>query len=1137
MSKNLRGIRRRIFAVLLCAAMMCSFIPTAFAGNLDPTSDAKLVSYDSAAEGIVLLENEGTLPLDTDSETVSVFGRSQINFIKGGGGSGDVNTTVLINFVEGMAEAGINYYEPLYADYQAWCTDNPPPATGILGGRPSNAEMPLTEAQVADAAGNSDVAVVVIGRNSTEGADRTETKGDWYLQDEEARMLGLVNAAFDEVVVILNIGSTIDMNWTEDYDSITAVIIGWQPGSYGTLAMGDVLAGKVVPSGHLVDTWAYDYSDYPASEYGTFGTNNTEDLDGDGTMDAVYGEDIYVGYRYFETFAPDEVRYEFGYGLSYTAFEQKVVGYSESDGVISVKVKVTNTGDTYSGKDVVQVYYSAPQGQLGKAAYELAAYGKTDELAPGKSQTLTISFNVNDMASYDDSGITGNKSCYVLEAGDYIISAGSSVKNLNEAGTYTVSSLTVTEELEEALAPTTGFSILTTGSPNSAGTYAASSKAASERTVDVSTKYDTDLPWYELRNKDLGHTAEESIMLGDVAKGEAELDDYIAQFTLEELAQLFGGTSVSSFFPKKAIGGAGVMGQTFTDYGVYVGTMADGPAGLRLTIGEGQTGNTAFPIATMLACTWNEELIEKVGEEIGKECAYNDVDIWLAPALNIHRDPLCGRNFEYYSEDPVISGTMTAATTRGVQSQGVGVTLKHYAANSQETDRMGSDSIVSERAMREIYLKGFEIAVKTSDPWYVMSSYNKINGSQAASNYELITQILREEWGFGYTVMTDWTGEKDNGNASMLRAQHDLSMPTLGVALPPGFEIAGAGWAAQVVCSSCGQAWGMAILLNFGWLTIDPTVPCESDECTRDNIVPEKDPADLADGYTYDPETGAISYDGKFVCTLEDWSNDTSGIIAGMLEENAVTMGEIERSAANIFTSLMQCLYFRTQNGLGKAEYTHGDNIFTVAKSDITETHSAYIDGYPDGTFGADKDITRAEVAQMLYNLGVEESIVDMTFTDVKEGDWFYDSVIALAKAGIVEGYGDGTFKPEESITRAEFVTIMVRYTKLTKGTGSPGFSDVDADHWAAGYIKAAEDARYVKGYPDGTFRPEKELSRAETVTIINRILDREGSADNIPSDLSIFPDVKRDHYAWADIVEAAVEHDYTIVNGNEVWA
>lgn len=1133
MTKKSRGISRRILAVLLCVAMMCSFIPAAFAGNLDPTSDAKQVSYDSAAEGIVLLENEGTLPIDTDTTTVSVFGRSQINFIKGGGGSGDVNTTVLINFTEGMKEAGINCYEPLYAEYQAWCTANPPVSGGFLSSDPSNPEMPLTDTQVSDAAANSDVAVVVIGRNSTEGADHTEAKGDWYLQDEEARMLNLVDAAFDEVVVILNIGNTIDMNWMDDYDNVTAVLIGWQPGSYGTLAVGDVLTGKVNPSGHLVDTWAYNYEDYPATKYGTFGTNNTEDLDGDGTMDPIYGEDIYVGYRYFETFAPDRVRYEFGYGLSFTTFDQKVVGYSASGTRITVKVKVTNTGDTYSGKDVVQVYYSAPQGKLGKAAYELAAYGKTDELAPGKSQVLTITYNIADMASYDDSGITGNESCYVLEAGDYIISAGGSVKDLMEAGTYTVSALKVTERLTEALSPVTNFDILTTGSKNTDDSYAEKTTPVSMRTVDVSTKYDTDLPWIELTGNKSAN-----IMLQDVAKGTKTLEEFMAQFTLGEIVQLFGGTSDSAYVPKKANGVAGAMGQTFTDYGVYPGSMADGPAGMRLTITGDQTGNTAFPIATMLACTWNEELIEKVGEEIGKEGAYNDVDIWLAPALNIHRDPFCGRNFEYYSEDPVIAGTMTAATTKGVQSRGVGVTLKHYAANSQETDRSEGDSIVSERAMREIYLKGFQIAVETSDPWYIMTSYNKINGSQAASNYELCTQILREEWGFGHTVMTDWTGVKDNGNASMIRAQQDLSMPTLGVAMPAGFEIAGSGWMAQVVCSSCGQEWGMAFLLNFGWLTIDPTIPCNDPDCTRDNSVPEKDPADLADKYTYDHNTRSISYDGKFVCTIEDWSNDTSGIIAAMLEENGVTMGEIERCATNIFTSLMQCLYFRTQNDLGKAEYTYDANaaIFTVTKSDV-ESHSTYIDGYNDGTFRADNSITRAEVAKMFYNLGIDDSGDVVEFSDVKESAWYYEPVRALARAGIVEGYSDGTFQPEDPITRAEFVAIMVRYCELAKGTGDTGFSDVASNHWAIGYIKAAKDTGYVKGYPDGTFRPENNLTRAETVTIINRIFDRVGNKDNVPADLSIFPDVKRNHYAWADIVEAAVEHDYTVVDGAEIWA
>ena len=1120
------GKSKRLFAAILCVAMVFAYAPGAFAGNYidedsDGVNDYQDTAYAAAAEGVVLLKNDGTLPINADNTMVSVFGRVQIDLVEGGGGSGDVNTleSEAYNFIEGMDKVGLKYYGPLYEDYANWVNEHPAKTAGFFEYIPSQTEMWLSDGQVQEAADNSDMAIVIIGRNSSEGSDCEETKGDWYLSNGEKAMLKKVNTAFEKVVVILNIPSTIDMNWVKDYSNISSILLVWQPGNYGAIAVADIIAGNVTPSGKLTDTWAYNYSDYPtnAVEGATFGTS-AEDLDGDNYLDPVYAEDIYVGYRYFETFDPGAVLYEFGYGLSYTTFEQKILSYSESKGIITVDVSVTNVGKTYSGKDVVQVYYSAPQGELGKAAYELAAYAKTDELAPGKTQTLSISFDVNDMASYDDLGATGNESCYVLEAGDYAIYAGSSVRNLEEAGTYKLNSLKVIERLEEALAPVAledeneePIKVLTAGRQYSDGSYRAGMKEIATRNEDndINDKYDIDLSFVELKGEDAG------ITLAGVAAGGSTIEEYMAQRTLSELIQLFGGTYDAAYTPSAAAGAAGTIGQIVvnTDSSMSYGvTMADGPAGMRLDIQEEDTGNTAFPIGTMLACTWNQELLKAVGEAIGKEAATNDVDIWLAPALNIHRDPMCGRNFEYYSEDPVVSGVTAAAITKGVQGQGVGVTLKHYAANNQETTRSGGNSILSERALREIYLKGFEIAVKTADPWYFMTCYNKINGTYGASSYELNTQILREEWGFKYSVMTDWFAAKDNGNTSMLRAQNDLSMAVLvWWGTSPGNLSTWPEDTAYVITDPAGTAVDV------------------------DDLVANQEKYDEYDTYLIKDAKG------KYMCTVSEWRTDTTGIISGLVN-GELTMGEIQRSASNVLTSMTQSLNFREENSLGKAECTDNEDFFKVEKTEAAPAvfaHESYIMGFDDGTFRADNSITRAQVASMLYNLGEigKSAGKGKTFPDVKNSEWYYEAVMALTEAGVINGNDDGTFGPEKSITRAEFVAMIIRYTGIKAIPGSVSFSDVPDDNWAVNYIAAAVKAEYVVGFEDGTFKPGDPLSRAQTVTVINRVLYRVGDTANASGELEIFPDVSRTHYAWADIVEAAVDHEYTIAdNGSEVW-
>lgn len=905
--------RKQVMAIMMAMAVTMTTAPmVSCAGNLDPESDAKSVALQVAAEGAVLLENDGVLPIQKDETNVAVFGRTQIDISKGGGGSGTVHTNVSYNFIQGFKEAGISYDQELYKIYEEWCAANSAEGDsstfGTMGNGASQPEMPIDGLNMDQIAQRNDAAVVIFGRNSSEGGDRQAIEGDWYLSAGEEELLASVSNSFDKVIVILNTGGMVDTSWIEKYD-VNAVLEAWQPGGYGAVSIAKILTGEINPSGSLMDSWAYEYDSYPAQSVAssTFGTN---------VVNPIYGEDIYVGYRYFETFDPDAVRYEFGYGLSYTTFDYEVKEAKVENDKVKISLSVTNTGDR-SGKEVIQAYYSAPVGTLGNPAYEMGAFGKTPELEPGESCTLELSFDVADMASYDDSGATGHENSYVLEAGDYEIYVGSTVKEIEPVTTYTVDELVVTEELTEVLAPTFAFDVAK-AVQDDAGNYVMSMEKASLRSEDnkIEEKWDTDLESYELTGVDKG------IKLGHVAEGYATMEEFISQFTLSELVQIFGGIygvriDNYHYFPESAAGAAGGIGQTLENRGVNFTVMADGPAGLRLTMDEDDQGNTYFPMGTMQACTWNVDLLEQTGAEIGKEAKYNQVSVWLAPAINIHRDPLCGRNFEYYSEDPVLAGQCGAAVTKGIQSAGVGVAVKHFALNNQEYSRSGGDSIVTERAQREVYLKPFEILTEQSDPWFIMTSYNRINGSYAATNYELLTTVLRNEWEFKGSVMTDWASGKDNGNASMLRAQGDLCMPSLvgraDPVLPEGFTTEGAtdNWygtvhSGQIYCEYCGTEYGDYSLFKINNLYVPATEPCFDKNGTVescDRPYEEAEIPELPAGYTNDEEY-IYDEEGNIVTEYSSWLLDSTGLITGFVAGD-VSLGEIERCAENVFESII----------------------------------------------------------------------------------------------------------------------------------------------------------------------------------------------------------------------------------------
>ncbi|ETT55122.1 MULTISPECIES: glycoside hydrolase family 3 C-terminal domain-containing protein [unclassified Paenibacillus] len=735
-----------------------------------------------AAEGAVLLKNEGqVLPLG-NGESVAVFGRIQVNYYRSGTGSGgSVHVAYTTNLLDGLrSKKNISVNEELAAAYEAWIGLNPFDDGGkVWAAEPWNQkEMPLTDELVKQARSQSAKAVVVIGRTAGEDQDNADTAGSYRLTEDEKAMLVSVTAHFEQTIVVLNVSNIMDMSWVNDaayVNPISAVIYSWHGGMEGGHAIADVLAGEVTPSGKLTDTIAYSIEDYPSTRnYG----NEFKNL---------YEEDIYVGYRYFETFCPDKVQYEFGYGISYTTFklepeEAKLVNQA-GEPQIEIGVTVTNTGAVYTGKEVVQVYYEAPQGQLGQPAKALAAFAKTKLLEPGESQRLTVSFPLHSMASYDDAGVTGHASAYVLEAGTYRFYAGTSVKAvsavlLDGQEGYVLEELKVVEQLEEAMAPTESFMRMKPGARKADGSYELVSSEVPTRKVDLAERIERNLP------QTLAQTGNQGYTLRDVHDGKVSMSTFIAQLSDQDLAAIVRGEGMSSplVTPGTASAFGGVSDSLFS-YGIPVAATADGPSGIRMDSGAKAT---QVSIGTLLAATWNAELVEALYVMEGQELLRNQVDALLGPGLNIRRSPLNGRNFEYFSEDPLISGIFAAACTRGIMKGGSNATLKHFACNNQEKHRSKVDAVVSERALREIYLKGFEIAVKQGGANSIMTSYNPVNGHWAASNYDLNTTLLRGEWGFQGIVMTDWWaimndvvngGPADRKNMNwMVRAQNDVYM-------------------------------------------------------------------------------------------------------------------------------------------------------------------------------------------------------------------------------------------------------------------------------------------------------------------------------------------------------------------------
>lgn len=697
-------------------------------GPRSVTNGMPELARQAAAESCVLLRNDGTLPLDKD-DSIAVFGRCQQDwFYVGYGSGGDVHPPYTVNFMEGLKNAGALYDRGLAQIYDEWTHSEEHAAYhGFWGHWPmSHPEMPLDTALVKGIAERNHTAVVVLGRAAGEDRENTLTPGSYYLTDEEENLLQTVSSAFAKTVVVLNIGNIIDFSWTGKY-KLDAILLAWQGGMESGNAVADVLYGKVSPCGKLADTIARNYQDYPSSSH--FGDKLKNE----------YEEGIFLGYRYFEKYREDQILYPFGYGLSYTDFEVNPVGlaYNEGENKVTVQVRVTNTG-RYPGKEVIKLWCLPPEGRLKQPKRVLVGFGKTKELLPGERQNLLVTAKLDYMASYDEW-----KHAFLYEQGEYRFMINDTLY-----GSVFMKEETIQKQCEQAAVPG----------------------------VDLRARIEKRLP------EELQPKGQNLLRLTDVKEGRATLDDFVAELSNQELEALTRGHGFMHS-PLGTDGNAGTFGgilPSLQEKEVPAITTTDGPAGIRLN-----RFSSLLPCGTALACTWNLDLVTDLYELLGEEMVSAGSDVLLAPGMNLHRNPLCGRNFEYFSEDPLLSGFMAAAVIRGIQRNGVSACPKHFCCNNQETNRANNDSVVGERALRELYLRNFEIAVKEGKPLCIMTSYNKVNGVWSHYNYDLVTTILRKDWGYDGLVITDWWMKPSRSpefpslknNAYRVRAGVDILMP------------------------------------------------------------------------------------------------------------------------------------------------------------------------------------------------------------------------------------------------------------------------------------------------------------------------------------------------------------------------
>ncbi len=742
----------KFLSVFLALVMAFAVIPHAFAmsGDIDPDiiAETSQTAIQIEGEGLVLLKNEENI-LPLKGNKVNVFGAGSVCPFIGGSGSGSVISEDPVTFYDALEEQGIEYNGELRALYEKYCDTSATPKTdntvlnnllALIFAKSSLDELDIKKLDdeiIGNAKAFSDTAVVIISRTSAEGTDLTEEV--LQLKEEEIALFEKLNANFENIIVLFNTANVMEMGWLEDYENIKAAAIIWIPGEFGMSAVAQVLNGKINPSGKLADTVAYKVSDHPSNE--CFGDNKYKG----GGYYVEYLEGIYVGYRYFETFAKDKVQFPFGYGLSYTSFTKEIVDYSTSGEKITVKVKVTNTGNI-SGKETAQIYYSAPYtvGGIEKSAICLGGFAKTELLAPGKSETLTISFDKDDMASYDHKV----NEAWVLEKGTYKIILGENVREYIDSFDYVVKAdkiiktddVTGTEIKNRFDDVYSGFTVLSRA--DAENTYPVC--RVLEATKEIKNVDNLPEPQTEGEAPKMGVEYDEVITLQDVYEDESLWDKFLDQLTLNEMAMMV----IDGGYNTRGVERLGIP-HTWDN---------DGPSSIK-----GQNGlvyddsGTAYPCQTTLACTWNTKLAEKFGEGVGKEAKDMGTDIWYAPGANTHRNPRGGRNFEYYSEDPLISGKMASAVIKGAQSQNLVVTIKHFVMNDQESHREGVFTWADEQTMREIYLKAFEIPVKETECKGIMSAFNRIGTNWCGGSSALLNDLLRGEWGFEGFVVSDYS--------------------------------------------------------------------------------------------------------------------------------------------------------------------------------------------------------------------------------------------------------------------------------------------------------------------------------------------------------------------------------------------
>ena len=1001
---------KRALAIALSASMVLAGNMSVMAATTDPNISEREIEHKTAAkniaaQGMVLLENNNnSLPISAKKGTkVALYGQGVYNTIKGGTGSGAVNQRDNVTVQQGFENAGYDIVNADFVNEMAalWRSEGGGQSSGMWGSRWVNehvyAELENGEASVKAAAEQTDTAIYVIARNSGEGSDRSAAAGDYLLSADEEANLTLLGENFENVVVVLNVGGIIDTKFFKEINGLDSMLLMSQAGMTGGDAVVEVLNGTVNPSGKLTDTWPVNFDDNPSSA--GFANN-----DGN-TAQELYNDDIFVGYRYYDTFGVD-VAYEFGYGDSYTDFTIKTESVAASKDKVTVKATVKNVG-AVSGKEVVEVYFSAPDGSIDKPYQELAGYAKTDELAPGESQTLTISFDTIEMGSYDT-----DKAAYVMEDGDYLIRVGNSSRNTHVAAKLNVAADVITEQYSNLMVPVTenpniaddekypelnpmttegatpitydgedaeiaaaatiavdfnGYEAVEIIKENEDVTVYTSDTTETEylfaENVDGATgkvsrvekgnanSSDYTVTYNEIVKKFDGDYSQNTLM--DVYNGDITVEQFVSGLSLYELAELVNGHSND----KTAQGVAGATWRN-DDKGFVPVNLSDGPAGLRITQSYNQDGTTyyqfatAWPIGTLIAQTWDTEQIYAYGEGVGEEMEEFGIGCWLAPGMNIHRNALCGRNFEYYSEDPLVVGVTGTAATLGVQSSnGVGVTIKHYAVNSQETNRNSENNTISERALREIYLKGFEMVVKQAQPMAIMTSYNQNNGRPAADDYDLCTSFARNEWGFTGMIMTDWGGGQSVPMYEM-HAGNDLVCPGKGYAqiikgfkADPGWD--GKGYVNMVEVSYQDQTgddyvtiteevpnWGGYELAVDGTETVSTSVTgnAETDPSILNPIVFDM----IEQGYA----TMAVTFNSRqnrYTTTITYKVNSKND---SLTNSQVISLGDLHKAAINICNFIMSSIEFANENGLEAKSLNevHADILKTqvsYAKDDV----------------------------------------------------------------------------------------------------------------------------------------------------------------------------------------------------------